>query len=93
MGNEVKRVHPLRCETCKVITPHAEDTVTDRESATVWHCLICGTERRPPEPGGSSPMARLPKRPPSDRGGMSKDIPREVSKEISKEEKKERVLV
>jgi len=45
------RVHPLKCKKCQVITPHAEDTVPDSESATVWHCLYCGTERRPEEPG------------------------------------------
>ena len=51
MTDEVKKVHPLTCKSCGMITPHAEDTVSDLESATVWHCLICGTERRPNEPG------------------------------------------
>jgi len=51
MSDEVKNVHPLTCKACGMITPHAEDTVSDMESATVWHCLICGTERRPNEPG------------------------------------------
>ena len=35
------------CENCKQKTPHAEDMVMDRESATVWHCLYCGKETRP----------------------------------------------
>ena len=35
------------CETCKCKTPHIEDTVIDRESSTVWHCLYCGTEFHP----------------------------------------------
>jgi RNase P subunit RPR2 len=51
MAEEVKKVHPLKCAQCGMITPHAEDRVNDLESATVWHCLICGTERRPNEPG------------------------------------------
>lgn len=42
-----------RCKTCKTVTPHAESKVSDKESATVWHCLFCGTEQRPDEPGGS----------------------------------------
>lgn len=40
-----------KCDTCNVITPHAEDSVSDKESATVWHCLYCGREKRPEEPG------------------------------------------
>jgi RNase P subunit RPR2 len=37
----------LFCERCQARTPHAEDIVADRESATVWHCLYCGEEQRP----------------------------------------------
>jgi hypothetical protein len=39
------------CPDCKQLTPHVEDIVFDLESATVWHCMFCGRERRPPEPG------------------------------------------
>jgi len=39
------------CSHCGAATPHAEDDVPDLESATVWHCLYCGTEKRPNEPG------------------------------------------
>jgi len=39
------------CIRCGVPTLHAEDAVSDVESATVWHCLICGEEKRPGEPG------------------------------------------
>jgi hypothetical protein len=60
-----------------MITPHAEDLVNDLESATVWHCLICGTERKPPEPGGSSPMAELPDYPSSDNSGIPHEQPEE----------------
>lgn len=45
------KIWNTECKTCQIVTPHAEDTVPDSESATVWHCLICGTERRPTEPG------------------------------------------
>ena len=45
------KIHPFKCKKCQVVTPHAEDSVPDGESATVWHCLYCGTERRPEEPG------------------------------------------
>ncbi len=41
----------MRCKTCLDVTPHAEEAVADSESATVWHCMFCGTERRPEEPG------------------------------------------
>jgi RNase P subunit RPR2 len=40
------------CHKCNKNTPHVEDTVVDPESATVWHCLICGDEQRPP--GGNA---------------------------------------
>jgi RNase P subunit RPR2 len=46
----------MKCKTCKTVTLHTEDTVTDRESATVWHCLVCGTERRPEEPGSPNKL-------------------------------------
>lgn len=45
--NEYIGVMEFECETCKCKTPHTEDIVYDRESATVWHCLYCGTEFRP----------------------------------------------
>ena len=47
------------CENCKIKTPHKEDLVYDEESATVWHCLYCGTEFRPR--GGN---AMVPTEPP-----------------------------
>ena len=61
-------VHELNCKLCGRLTIHAEDTVPDIESATVWHCLICGTERRPNEPGTPNEKAILPYSPlsPSD---------------------------
>ena len=47
--DKIPKVTMLNCKHCNELTPHAEDPVTERESATVWHCMICGTERRPPE--------------------------------------------
>jgi hypothetical protein len=47
----------LPCEICKKKTPHAEEPVPDLESATVWHCIYCGNERRPDEGGGSKVLA------------------------------------
>jgi ribosomal protein S27E len=44
----------LYCPNCNCSTPHAEDAVPDSESATVWHCLICGEEYRPS--GGNAPV-------------------------------------
>jgi hypothetical protein len=40
-------VENFHCDKCKRVTPHIEDVVFDKESATVWHCLICGNEKRP----------------------------------------------
>jgi hypothetical protein len=52
------------CSVCKEVTPHVEDLVPDKESATVWHCMYCGTERRPPENGTPNEGAnRFPPRP------------------------------
>ncbi len=41
----------MTCVNCGPGSLHAEDPVPDGESATVWHCLKCGAERRPEEPG------------------------------------------
>jgi RNase P subunit RPR2 len=46
LDREVK-VENFHCEKCNKVTPHTEDVVFDKESATVWHCLICGEEKRP----------------------------------------------
>jgi RNase P subunit RPR2 len=40
-------VENFHCEKCNKVTPHIEDVVFDKESATVWHCLLCGHEKRP----------------------------------------------
>lgn len=48
----------LYCANCKKKTPHAEDTVVDRESATVWHCLFCGHDQRP-DGGNAKVSAKL----------------------------------
>ena len=48
------------CPDCGQLTPHVEDIVFDLESATVWHCLYCGRERRPGEPGSPNEPAVLP---------------------------------
>jgi hypothetical protein len=45
------RVMNYKCENCGMVTPHTESVVFDKESATVWHCLYCGNEKRPNEPG------------------------------------------
>jgi hypothetical protein len=39
------------CVICDAITLHVEVIVPDKESATVWGCLVCGNEQRPHEPG------------------------------------------
>ena len=44
----------FRCSQCHADTPHVEDAVPDKESATVWHCLYCGNEYRPK--GGNAPV-------------------------------------
>lgn len=41
------------CKVCGIVTPHKEDPVPDKESATVWHCMYCGAEIKPDEPGGA----------------------------------------
>jgi hypothetical protein len=52
------------CKKCGIPTIHAEGLVPDGESATVWYCLICGTEQRPQEPGspneGAFPIDPFP---------------------------------
>jgi RNase P subunit RPR2 len=45
------KIMRFECKQCGEVTPHAEDMVMDKESATVWHCLFCGCEHRPEEPG------------------------------------------
>jgi len=55
---------------CGIATLHQETPVPDIESATVWHCLICGHERRPNEPGSPNEPIELPPTPPSDGRGL-----------------------
>jgi len=50
-----RTVEMLYCKgLCKKNTPHKEDFVPDMGSATVWHCLVCGQEKRPR--GGNAPV-------------------------------------
>ena len=77
----VKKVHPLKCSKCGYTTPHAEDRVNDLESATVWHCLICGNERRPPEKGTPNEPVFPKRMPPSDRNRIEKKIERKIERE------------
>jgi len=55
------------CERCGEVTPHKEDPVPNPESATVWHCLCCGNEQRPNEPGSpnepAKPVRPVPRQP------------------------------
>ena len=41
------KVYTFQCDVCGFGTPHTEDPVPDKESATVFHCLYCGNEKRP----------------------------------------------
>jgi hypothetical protein len=53
------RIWKTYCVICDEVTPHTEDPVPDKESATVWHCLFCGTWFRPFEPGSPNEPSRL----------------------------------
>jgi RNase P subunit RPR2 len=57
------KIVTMFCESCNAKTLHAENIVTDMESASIWFCLTCGTERRPNEPGSPNEPAR-PIKPP-----------------------------
>lgn len=54
MEDNRKTVETFYCDNCKMLTPHKEDIVFDGQSATVWHCIICGHEKRPK--GGNAPV-------------------------------------
>lgn len=62
------------CPVCEQLTPHAEDPVTDLESATVWHCVFCGQERRPEEPSSPNEPALPDPIYPIKPVGMEKDV-------------------
>ncbi len=55
------------CPVCNYKTIFIEEPVPDLESATVWHCMDCGTEIRPDEftdrGVGSTPIKPQPNRP------------------------------
>lgn len=53
------QIQMLVCSKCDKVTIHAEDPVPDMASATVWHCLNCGHERPPREPGSPNALAKL----------------------------------
>jgi RNase P subunit RPR2 len=67
----------LDCPMCGKLTLHEESTVADSESATVWHCLICGHERRPSEPGSPNRPVRPTRKPPNTHGVIKMDLPKE----------------
>jgi predicted nucleic acid-binding Zn ribbon protein len=43
------KIQEKHCPVCKNKTVFVEDNVADKESATVWHCMVCGFEQRPDE--------------------------------------------
>lgn len=54
-----KKLWLTDCKKCQKVTLHTEDLVPDKESATVWHCLYCGQEFRPYEPGNPNEPALI----------------------------------
>jgi hypothetical protein len=73
-------IRSLDCPVCGCSTLHEESAVTDLESATVWHCLDCGHERRPSEPGGNTNPVELKPGPPDTNGGVELPKPKEEKK-------------
>ena len=55
----MSKIWNTMCVNCGIPTPHKEDMVADLESATVWHCLFCGAEIRPPEKGTPNEPVRV----------------------------------
>ena len=51
------RLRTFYCACCGRSAIHKADIVFDKESASVWHCLVCGNERRPPENGSPNQPA------------------------------------
>jgi hypothetical protein len=69
----------LDCQICGYSTLHEESAVPDSESATIWHCLICGHERRPNEPGSPNDPAKLKPKPLDNSGGIQLPTPNKKS--------------
>jgi hypothetical protein len=65
----------LDCNICGRLTLHKESSVTDGESATVWHCLNCANERRPNEPGSPNQPSKLPTHPFKPADDLALSIP------------------
>ena len=72
------KLHSHLCKTCNRITIHVEDSVPDLESATVWHCLVCGTETRPNEPGTPNEPVKPKSSPSPTHDGMALPIKQHV---------------
>jgi hypothetical protein len=52
------------CFNCGHKTIWAEDRIIGLSSSTMWHCLYCGCERPPNEPGSpNEPASLLPPKP------------------------------
>lgn len=54
MDKKHDRIFNSYCSICKCNTLHVEDTVPDSDSATKWHCMICGNEKD--HGGGNAPV-------------------------------------
>ncbi len=63
------------CSVCGKKTYWTEDTVPDLESATVWHCLECGTEERPDDYTDRGTTSDYPPVKPRNPGGIELKIP------------------
>lgn len=69
------KVKTKYCIICKEKTLWIEDTVPDLESATVWHCMGCGTEERPDDYTDRGTTADYSPRKPRSPGGIELEIP------------------
>ena len=57
------KIRTMMCESCKKKTLHTESPVPVGETATMWHCLTCGTEQLPPDLDTDYRVPSRPKEP------------------------------
>ena len=57
-----KMIWEDECPVCKDVTIWCDDIIF-KDGATIWHCLVCGYEKKPPDANPNNPDRNIPVQP------------------------------
>jgi ribosomal protein L37AE/L43A len=57
-----KMIWESSCPICKEVTIWCDDIIY-QGGATIWHCLMCGYEKKPPDTNPNNPDKNIPVQP------------------------------